>query len=119
MYRSCFARFLCLILFVVAPQLSRAQSDAAPNPNCSLIVPNNPLSAVGLATPYQLVATDPAAGDCHETNSAQSAFVQAAVLDPATGQISIYNPLVVDQFATPAMAPVVPSLPTNAIVSPL
>jgi len=117
MYRSSFARFLCLILFVVAPQLSRAQSDAAPNPNCSLIVPNNPLSAVGLATPYQLVATDPAAGDCHETNSAQSAFVQAAVLDPATGQISIYNPLVVDQFATPAMAPVVPTLPTNAIVA--
>jgi hypothetical protein len=91
----------------------RAQS----NPNCSLIVPNNPLSAEGLATPYQLVATDPTAGDCHETNSDQSAFAQAAILDPATGQISIYNPLVVDQFATPAVPPVIPTLPANAIVA--
>ena len=109
-----FARYLCVILFVVAPQLVRAQTS---NPNCSLIVPNNPLTAEGLATPYQLVATDPTAGDCHEINSDQSAFVQAAVFDPATGQISIYNPLVVDQGATPAMPPVVPTLPTNAIVA--
>jgi hypothetical protein len=115
-HNSFFVRYLCVILFVVAPQLVRAQ-DATPNPNCSLIVPNNPLSAEGLATPYQLVATDPTAGDCHETNSAQSAFVQAAVLDPATGQISIYNPLVVDQFATPAVPPVVPTLPANGIVA--
>ena len=79
-HHSFFVRYLCVILFVVAPQLVRAQS----NPNCSLIVPNNPLAAEGLATPYQLVATDPTAGDCHETNSDQSAFVQAAVLDPAT-----------------------------------
>jgi hypothetical protein len=112
-HHSFFVRYLCVILFVVAPQLVRAQS----NPNCSLTVPNNPLTAEGLATPYQLVATDPTAGDCHETNSDQSAFVQAAVLDPATGQISIYNPLVVDQFATPAVPPVIPTLPANAIVA--
>ena len=116
-HHSFFVRYLCVILFVVAPQLVRAQSDAAPNPNCSLIVPANPLSAEGLATPYQLVATDPTAGDCHETNSAQSAFVQAAVIDPATGQIAIYNPLVVDQGATPAMPPVIPTLPANGIVA--
>jgi hypothetical protein len=114
---SFFVRYMCVILFIVAPQLVRAQGGASPNPNCSLIVPNNPLSAEGLATPYQLVATDPTAGDCHETNSAQSAFVQAAVIDPATGQISIYNPLVVDQFATPAVPPVVPTLPANGIVA--
>ena len=53
-HHSFFVRYLCVILFVVAPQLVRAQSD--PNPNCSLIVPNNPLSAEGLAAPYQLVA---------------------------------------------------------------
>jgi len=112
-HHSFFVRYLCVILFVVAPQLVRAQS----NPNCSLIVPNNPLTAEGLATPYQLVATDPTAGDCHESNSDQSAFVQAAVIDPATGQISIYNPLVVDQGATPAMPPVIPTLPANPIVA--
>ena len=116
-HHSFFMRYICVILFVVAPQVVRAQSDATPNPNCSLIVPNNPLSPEGLATPYQLVATDPAAGDCHETNSAQSAFVQAAVIDPVTGQIAIYNPLVVDQFATPAAPPVVPTLPANGIVA--
>jgi len=94
-----------------------AQTNSAPNPNCTIIVPGNALSAEGLATPYQLVATDPNAGDCHEANVNQSAFVQAAILDPATGQISVYNPLVVDQGATPAVAPVVPTLPTNAIVA--
>lgn len=94
-----------------------AQTNSVPNPNCTIIVPVNALSAEGLATPYQLVATDANAGDCHEANVNQSAFVQAAILDPATGQISVYNPLVVDQGATPAAAPVVPTLPTNAIVA--
>ncbi len=91
----------------------------AQNPNCTIIIPNAPLTAAGLATPYQLTATNPAQGDCHETNSASSAFVQAAILDPATGQISIYNPLVVDQGTSPAAgaAPVAPTLPDNAVVA--
>jgi hypothetical protein len=117
MCRSLVVRYLCVILFVVAPDIMLAQSNASPNPNCTLIVPANPLSAVGLATPYQLLATDPTAGDCHESNKNQSAFVQAAVLDLGSGQISIYNPLVVDHGATPAMPPVVPTLPANAIVA--
>lgn len=83
-YRSCVARYLCLIIFVVAPELMAGQDAATPNPNCTLIVPSNPLTAEGLATPYQLVATDPTAGDCHETNPDLSAFVPAAVMDPAT-----------------------------------
>jgi hypothetical protein len=94
-----------------------AQDNTAPNPNCTIIVPANALSATGLSTPYQLVATDPTVGDCHESNVDQSAFVQAAILDPATGQISVYNPLVVDQGETPAAAPVIPTLPANAIVA--
>ena len=117
LYRSFITRYVCLILFVVAPGIMKAQSDAAPNPNCTLIVPANALSAEGLATPFQLTATDPAAGDCHEANKDQSAFVQAAVLDPATGQVAIYNPLVLDQGATPEMPPVIPTLPANAIVA--
>jgi len=115
-FRSLIARYVCLIVFVVPPGIVAAQT-VAPNPNCTLIVPTNPLSAEGLATPYQLVATDPTAGDCHEANTSQSAFVQAAVLDPASGQISVYNPLVVDQGATPAAPPVIPTLPANAIVA--
>ena len=86
------------------------------NMNCTLIVPANPLSAQGLATPYQLTATNPADGPCNEANAAQSAFVQAAVIDPATGQISVYDPLVIDQGTQPAEAPVVPILPAGGVV---
>lgn len=96
---------------------SFAAHAAEDNPNCTLTVPQNPLSAKGLATPYQLSATDPAQGPCHEGNVAQAAFVQGAVFDPTTGQISIYDPLVIDQGSTPAVAPVVPALPANAIVA--
>src|SRR5579871_2547500 len=79
-----------------------SHADNAANPNCSLIVPPNPLSAQGLATPYELMATDPAKGPCNEGNAAQAAFVQGAVIDPVTGTISIYNPLVIDQGTKPA-----------------
>jgi hypothetical protein len=94
-----------------------AAAEAAPNPDCTLIVPENPLSAKGLATPFQLVATDPNGGPCNEANTAQSAFVEAAVFNPANSQISIYHPLVIDTGTKPAVAPVLPSLPANAIVS--
>ena len=38
------------------------------------------------------------------------------MLDPATGTISVYNPLVIDQGTQPAAAPVVPTLPKGAVV---
>ena len=94
-----------------------AAPPAVPNPNCTLLVPDNPLSAKGLATPYQLVATDPAQGPCNESNAGQSAFVQGAIFDPATGAISVYNPLVIDKGDTPLVAPVPPVLPEHAIVA--
>jgi hypothetical protein len=93
-----------------------AAAPADPNPNCTLIVPANPLSAAGLATPYQLMATDRRKGACHESNDAQAAFVEAAVLDPATGAVSVYHPLVVDRGTRPAAAPVTPTLPAAAVV---
>src|SRR3569833_1486336 len=91
-------------------------SSAVPNPNCTLIIPPDPLSAKGQATPYQLTATDPGLGGCSESNTAQSAFVQAAIFDPATGSISVYNPLVVDRGDNPLVPPVLPTLPAGAIV---
>jgi hypothetical protein len=94
-----------------------AADAAAPNANCTIIVPANPLSAQGLATPYQLTATDPAAGPCNEANSAQTAFVQGAIINPATGAISIYDPLVVDAGTQPAITPTVPTLPAGAVVA--
>src|SRR5579862_8774893 len=49
-----------------APAAAAAAAAVAPNPDCTLIVPHNPLTATGLATPFQLVATDPAGGPCNE-----------------------------------------------------
>jgi len=97
--------------------VTSAADAAAPNPDCSLIIPANPLSAKGLATPFQLIASDPNGGPCNEANTAQSAFVEAAVFDPANSQISIYHPLVIDAGTKPAIAPVVPTLPANATVA--
>jgi len=103
----------CLILLVAgSPAAVFAQ-----NMDCSIILPANPLTAEGLATPYQLIATDPANGPCNEANSAQSAFVQAAIFDPATHQISVYNPLVIDYGTQAAVLPVIPTLPANAVVA--
>ena len=106
---------MCSLMALLSATPLNAQGTS--NPNCTIIVPDAPLTSAGLATPYQLVATDPTAGPCDESNTDQSAFVQAAVLDPATGNISIYNPLVINQGATPAAAPVLPTLPANAVVA--
>ncbi len=85
--------------------------------NCTLIVPANPDTPLGLATPYQLTATDPADGPCHESDPEQAAFVQGAVINTDTGQISIYDPLVIDAGTTPAVTPPVPKLPQDSVVA--
>ena len=110
-----------LLMVVVAAGIvlfPRVLSHAAGalNMNCTLIVPLNPLSATGLATPYQLTATDPNNGPCHEANKMQAAFVQTAVIDPATGQISVYNPLVTDMGMPASVQPTQPQLPAAGIV---
>lgn len=83
------------------------------NPDCTLSVPADPLSAQGLATPYVLAS---AGLQCTETNEGTAAFVQAVILDPATGQVSVYDPVVGDA-GTPAAAPPPPTLPAHAIVT--
>ena len=97
------------------------QAVSSNNVNCDIIVPANPLSARGLATPYQLTGpagTTAAASGCTMSNAANlGAFVQATILNPRTGALSVYNPLVITQGTTPAVAPVVPKLPRNAIVT--
>ncbi|HLG62015.1 MAG TPA: hypothetical protein VKY19_08790 [Ktedonosporobacter sp.] len=102
-------------IFVVRP-LVGSHAAATVNMDCTLIMPSDPLSAQELATPYQLTATDPANGPCNEANANQSAFVQAVILDPATGKMSAYEPLVIDQGTQPAVQPVVPQLPAHAVV---
>jgi hypothetical protein len=104
-----------------SPSATATTPVAVANVNCSIIVPANPLSAAGLATPYQLTGSNgmtPAASGCAMTNAANlGAFVQATILDPATGAIAVYEPLVITQGTTPAVAPVVPTLPANAVVT--
>ncbi len=94
---------------------------AVANTSCNLIVPADPLSAAGLATPWQLTGTGgmtAAAAGCTTANSANlGAFVQATILDPAAGTLAVYEPLVITQGTTPAAAPVVPTLPANAVVT--
>jgi hypothetical protein len=92
----------------------------AANTDCSIIVPARPLTAAGLATPWLLTGPDgqdPAASGCRQSNPNLNAFVQATILNPATGKLSVYEPLVVTLGTDPAAAPVVPRLPRGAVVN--
>jgi hypothetical protein len=84
--------------------------------DCTLIVPADPLSAAGLATPYQLVATDPNAGPCNEANANQSAYVQGAILT-ADGQLTLYDPLVIDKGTQPVSPPKPAQVPAGSTVA--
>src|SRR6266566_3669403 len=78
--------------------------------NCTLAVPANPLTAQGLATPWQL-------GDgCTWANGAtEGAFVEATILSP-NGQLQIYDPLVITQGTQPAVAPTAPTIAAGSQV---
>lgn len=89
--------------------------NLAKAPDCTLRVPENPLSAQGLATPYVLHSAGAA---CAEANADTAAFVQATILDPATGQVSVYDPVIRDAGrALQGAAPPVPVLPPGAVVT--
>jgi hypothetical protein len=92
-----------------AISLNQTPAQAATSMNCTLIVPNNPLTARGLATPWQL-------GDgCSEANPNEEAFAEATILAP-NGQLKIYDPLVITQGTTPAATPATPAIPRGAQV---
>ncbi|HKS99960.1 MAG TPA: hypothetical protein VJT31_10550 [Rugosimonospora sp.] len=93
-----------------------SNAAAAANPNCTLIVPANPLTAAGLATPYQLVATNAKNGPCNEANANQSAFVQGAIISPA-GAITLYDPLVIDKGTKAAATPTAATVPAGSTVA--
>ncbi len=102
---------------LLLPYLFSHAATATPNPNCTIIVPANPLSAKGLATPYQLFAPDAAAnGPCNEANANQSAFVQGVIFNVNTGAFSVYNPLVIDKGTQAAVTPTAPKIPAGSIV---
>ncbi len=88
---------------------------------CDIIVPANPLSAKGLSTPYQLTGPDgkrPTKSGCEMSNGAKAgAFVQATILDPATGALSVYEPLVITQGTKAGMKLSPPAIPADAVVT--
>jgi hypothetical protein len=84
---------------------NQTPAQAANTMNCTLAVPANPLSATGLATPYQL-------GDgCSQTQNGatEGAFVEATILSP-NGQVQVYNPLVINAGSQPAVKPAPPTI---------
>ena len=92
-----------------AINLNQTPDEAADSGNCTIVVPRNPLTAQGLATPYQL------ADGCSMANGDQQAFVEATILSP-NGQVQVYNPLVITQGTRPAVQPVVPRIPRGSRV---
>ena len=84
--------------------------QAAASMNCTVSVPANPLTAQGLATPWVL-------GDgCTWANGGtEGVFVEATILSPA-GQLLVYDPLVINQGTTPAVAPAAPTIAAGSQV---
>ena len=93
-----------------AISLNQTAAQAAASMNCTLIVPANPLTAQGLATPWQL-------GDgCSMANAAtEGAFVEATILAP-NGQVQVYNPLVITAGTRPAVTPAAPTIASGSQV---
>jgi len=77
--------------------------------NCLITVPQNALTATGLATPYLQNGCQQAGGT--------TSFVDAVILDTQAITLSVYSPLVIDQGTQPAVAPVVPTLPQSNVVA--
>jgi hypothetical protein len=93
-----------------AINLNQNADQAAASMNCSIQVPANPLSAQGLATPWQL-------GDgCSMANAGtEGAYVEATILSP-NGQLQVYNPLVITKGTQPAVAPTAPTIAPGSSV---
>jgi hypothetical protein len=67
------------LVAVLLVTLSHAQ-------NCIITIPPNPLTAADLATPYKMTG-------CNQIDfSNNGSFVEATILDPATGTLQVYNP---------------------------
>ena len=95
---------LCLLLF----PLIKAQ-------DCLLQVPNDPLNS-GLFQPWFLSTKPGSPLPCSQTIPNAAVFVEATILDITTGNLFIYNPLVLDINTTPAVPINIAVLPANNVV---
>ncbi len=83
---------------------AQTQAGAADSTNCTVSVPDRPLTAKGMATPWVL-------GDgCTWANGGtEGVFIDATILAP-NGQLQVYSPLVITQGTTPEVAPTPPTI---------
>jgi hypothetical protein len=89
---------------------AQTEAEAADSTNCTVTVPDRPLTAQGLASPWVL-------GDgCTWANGGtEGVFIDATILAP-DGKIQVYNPLVINQGTTPAVAPTAPTIAAGSQV---
>jgi hypothetical protein len=83
---------------------AQTPAEAANSTNCTVTVPDHPLTAQGMATPWVL-----GDGCSWENGGTEGVFIDATILAP-NGQIQVYNPLVINQGTTPAVAPTPPTV---------
>jgi hypothetical protein len=83
---------------------AQTQAGAADSTNCTVTVPAHPLTARGLASPWVL-----GDGCTWENGGTEGVFIDATILAP-NGQIQVYNPLVINQDSTSAVAPTPPTI---------
>ena len=89
---------------------AQTQAQAADSTNCTVTVPAHPLTARGLASPWVL-----GDGCTWENGGTEGVFIDATILAP-NGQIQVYNPLVINQDSTPAVAPTPPTIAAGSQV---
>ena len=83
---------------------AQTQAQAAESTNCTVTVPDRPLTAQGLATPWVL-----GDGGTWANGGTEGVFIDATILAP-NGQLQVYNPLVIDQGTTPEVTPAPPTI---------
>ena len=83
---------------------SQTTAEAADSTNCTVSVPAHPLTAKGLATPWEL-----GDGCTWENGHSEGVFIDATILSP-NGRLQVYNPLVITQGTQPEVAPAPPAI---------
>jgi len=99
MYKHQFVLFLLVVVIQII-----LGSESQVGDGCVLLVPDNPLTPQGLMTPWVLMGAN-----CNQATLANSRFVHAVIVNTQTGQIVVYDPLVVSK----GMTVVSPPAPVN------
>lgn len=79
------------------------------NKICVISIPANPLTSIGLSTPFTVTG-------CDQTNPNEISFVEGVIYDDEKKQFFIYNPLIINAGTKPAINPTQPTLPVNATI---